>query len=178
MLTVDNLKLRAPEPEDVDFLFELENDQKLWHLSNTLTPFSRFDLEQFVLQTDKDIFKTKQARFMIVRETKTGLQLIGAIDLFDFDPIHHRAGLGIVITEEERKKGYAGKALDLIIDYSFKVLELHQLYCNIESTNTESISLFKKKGFALTGVKKDWNNRKGKWIDEHLFQLINESYDF
>jgi len=178
MLTVNNLKLRAPEPEDIDFLFELENDQKLWHLSNTLTPFSRFDLEQFVLQSDKDLFKTKQVRFMIVRETKSGSQLIGAIDLFDFDPIHHRAGLGIVITEKERKKGYAGKALDLIIDYSFNVLELHQLYCNIESTNTESIKLFSKKGFELTGVKKDWNKRKGKWVDEHFFQLIRGSEEF
>lgn len=178
MLTAENLSLRAPEPEDVDFLFKIENDQKLWHLSNTLTPFSRFDLEQFVLQSDKDIFQTKQARFMIVSELKSGARLIGAVDLFDFDPIHRRAGLGIVISEEERKKGYAGKAIDLIIEYAYNVLELHQLYCNIESTNEESIKLFTKKGFKITGVKKDWNKRKGKWVDELFLQLIRSSEEF
>lgn len=66
MLEKGNIMLRAPEPEDVDFLYQMENDNRLWHLSNTLTPFSRFDLEQYVLLQDKDLFSVKQARFIIV----------------------------------------------------------------------------------------------------------------
>jgi diamine N-acetyltransferase len=173
MLAKDNITLRAPEPEDIDFLFQLENDQRLWHLSNTLTPFSRFDLEQFVMLPDKDIFVAKQARFMIVSELKGNSLLVGTVDLFDFDPLHKRAGIGIVLVESERKKGIAGIALELIIEYAFNLLDLHQLYCNIEESNKDSFTLFEQKGFKLSGIKKDWNRRDGKWVSEHLLQLIN-----
>ena len=173
MLQKNNISLRAPEPQDLDFLFQMENDQKMWHLSNMLTPFSRFDLEQFIMLSDKDIFATKQARFIIEKMEENVNVQVGAVDLFDFEPQHKRAGVGIMVIEAERKQGIASKAIDLLVDYSFNILGLHQLFCNIEKTNPESIDLFKKKGFEIVGVKKDWNFRNNEWIDEYLLQLIN-----
>ena len=99
-----NLLLRAPEPADIDILFGWENDMRIWHLGNTLAPYSRFAIEQFVLNTDNDIFATKQLRLMIDWHTsETGLITIGSIDLFDFDPFHKRAGIGILIDEPYRE---------------------------------------------------------------------------
>lgn len=166
LLENDKIKLRALEPEDLDFLFEMENDTKLWHLSNTLNPFSRFDLEQYILLADKDIFKTKQLRFIIDENKKA----VGIVDLFDFEPLHKRAGVGIMIKNDEQKKGFATSALELLIDFSRNKLGLHQLYCNIESSNTVSLRLFEKNGFLITGTKKDWNNFEGNWIDELFLQ--------
>ena len=60
-----NLLLRAPEPSDIDIIFRWENDTTIWHLGNTLAPYSRFAIEQFVLNTDNDIFAAKQLRLMI-----------------------------------------------------------------------------------------------------------------
>ena len=162
--------MRAPEPEDLDFLFEMENDTKHWHLSNTLNPFSRFDLEQYILLADKDIFKTKQLRFIIDENRKA----VGIVDLFDFEPLHKRAGVGIMIKNDERNKGFATRALELLMEFSIKKLGLHQLYCNIESSNTVSLRLFEKNGFLQTGVKKEWNNFEGNWIDELFLQKIIE----
>jgi hypothetical protein len=34
------------------------------------------------------------------------------------------------------------------------------------------VALFKKKGFAFAGVKKQWNLRGSQWMDESIFQLI------
>jgi len=173
MLTKNNISLRTPEPQDLDFLFQMENDQKMWHLSNTLTPFSRFDLEQFIMLSDKDIFATKQARFIIEKEDNNGKLQMGAVDLFDFEPQHKRAGVGIMVIEGERNKGVAGATLDLIIDYAFTILGMHQLYCNIEETNEVSLQLFEKKGFKIVGTKKEWNLRNTEWVDEFLLQIIN-----
>jgi len=97
---------------------------------------------------------------------------IGAIDLFDFDPVHLRAGVGILIQEEFRKKGYASEALSLLIRYSFSILGLHQLYTNITPNNKASIRLFEKNGFIKCGIKKHWLNEGGKWLDELMFQLL------
>lgn len=173
-MTGPNLLLRAPEPADIDIIFRWENDTRIWHLGNTLAPYSRFAIEQFVLNTDNDIFVSKQLRLMIDwhsagEETRT----VGSIDLYDFDPFHKRAGIGILIDEPFRLKGFAYEALTLLVEYCFNTLNLHQLYCTIEQSNTESINLFTKAGFTSCGIRKDWLFRDGQWKNEMMFQLIN-----
>lgn len=170
-----NLLLRAPEPGDIDIIFRWENDTRIWHLSNTLAPYSRFAIEQFVLNTDKDIYALKQLRFMIDwHSAGLDIKTIGSIDLFDFDPYHKRAGIGILIDESSRRHGFASEALNLLIEYCFNMLHLHQVFCNIEKSNEESIRLFTKAGFVSCGVKKDWLLRDGQWTDEVMFQLIKK----
>lgn len=169
-----NLLLRAPEPTDIDTIFRWENDIRIWHLGNTLSPFSRFAIEQFVMNTDNDIFSSKQLRLMIDwHSSGDGTKTVGSIDLFDFDPLHKRAGIGILIDESSRKKGFASEALNLLVEYCFTILSLHQLYCNIEQNNIESIRLFTKAGFTNCGNKKEWLFRDGKWTDELMLQLIS-----
>lgn len=163
------ITLRAPELSDVDYLFNLENDTNYWHLSGTIMPFSRFDIEQYVMTADKDIYKMSQLRF-IIENTKE--KSLGVVDIFEFNPSHKRAGLGIIINEDDQKNGYAFEALDLVINYCSNYLHLHQLFCNIESDNIASLNLFKKAGFETCGTKKQWNFRNGNWIDEIMLQLI------
>lgn len=170
-----NLLLRAPEPADIDLIFRWENDSSIWHLGNTLTPYSRFAIEQFVLNTGNDIFTSKQLRLMIDwHSSGNGTTTVGSIDLFDFDPFHKRAGIGILIDEKYRRKGFALEALNLLIDYCFKTLNLHQVYCNIERSNKQSIRLFAKASFVRCGIKKEWLLNNGKWTDELMYQRINE----
>jgi len=165
-----NINLRPLEPEDLEFIYEIENDETIWHLSNTIVPFSRFIIKQYLENALKDIFEVKQLRLVI--EDKKNKPL-GLIDLFDFDFKNKRAGLGIVIKNEKDKyKGYGDEALKLLINYSFKKLGLNQLYCNISEENLPSINLFKKNGFLEVGLKKDWNYNNGKFNNEYLFQLI------
>ncbi|MEN8805550.1 MAG: GNAT family N-acetyltransferase, partial [Wenyingzhuangia sp.] len=78
-----NIKLRALELTDIDFLYDIENNDTYWGLSNTQTPFSRYTLEQYIKNAHLDIYEAKQIRFAI--ESKKG-QTIGMIDLFDFNP--------------------------------------------------------------------------------------------
>jgi len=170
-----NLLLRALEPSDVDILYKWENDTSIWHLSNALAPFSRFAIEQFILNSSKDIFEAKQLRMMIDWHSNGNKVLtVGSVDLFDFDPFHKRAGIGILIDESARGKGFATEAISLLVDYCFKTLRLHQLFCNIELSNKESIQLFTKTGFVECGHKKEWLQKDGHWTDELMFQRINE----
>ena len=171
-----NLLLRAPEPADIDIIFRWENDTRIWHLGNTLAPYSRFAIEQFVLNTDNDIYASKQLRLMIDWHSSGNENItIGSIDLYDFDPYHKRAGIGILIDEPFRRKGFALEALNLLIEYCFTTLNLHQLYCNIEHSNRVSLNLFNKAGFVACGSKKEWLFRDGQWTDELMFQLINRN---
>ena len=174
ILTGPVVHLRALEPADIDLLYKWENDPAIWILGNTFTPFSRFVLEQYILNSQNDIFSNKQLRLMIdLVKPGNSDPTLGSIDMFDFDPYHHRAGVGILITKDERGKGYASEALDLLKNYAFTVLGLHQLYCNIDAENFSSIALFNKHGFEQCGEKKDWIWNNGTWHNELLFQCFS-----
>ena len=66
--------------------------------------------------------------------------------------------------------------MDLLIEYAFTNLNLHQLYANISTENAASTALFTKFGFEKIGVKKDWTFVKGVYKDEAIFQLINTEW--
>jgi diamine N-acetyltransferase len=171
ILENNRVQLRAIEPEDLDILYQWENNPEIWHVSNTLAPFSKFTLKKYLEQAHQDIFEAKQLRLII--QKKTGNKAIGAIDLFDFDPIHKRAGVGILIGKEtDRKQGFASEALETLRIYAFGTLDLKQLYCNICEDNKESLTLFIKHGFIITGQKKDWIRKGEEWISEYFLQLI------
>jgi len=171
-LTGQNVFLRALEPEDLDFVFDIENDESIWNVSNTQTPFSRFLIRQYLENARQDIYEARQLRLAIAKQGSA--KTIGLIDLFDFDPRNHRAGIGIVIKDKSnREKGFGAEALELLIRYSFTHLGLRQLYANIDPDNVRSVALFTKFGFVLSGVKRCWNRVDGKYRDEAFYQLLN-----
>lgn len=166
----DTIALRRAEPEDADLIFRWENDRDIWRVSGTHAPYSRFQIEQFLL-SDNDLPSQKQLRLMIDL-TETG-QTIGCIDIYDYDAFNGRTGLGILIDKAFRQQGYAKATLELCITYLFRDLLLHQVYCSIDETNTESQKLFEGQGFALCGRRKDWIKTSEGFIDELEYQLVS-----
>lgn len=171
-LSGKDITLRALEPEDLDFLYRLENDPAIWEISGTLTPYSRKVLRQYLEVAHRDIYEVKQLRLAIVgNNTDTCL---GLIDLFDFDPRNMRAGVGIVISgEADRNKGYGSQALGLLCAYAFGVLGLRQLFAGVGADNTPSLSLFRGQGFEQTGLRRDWIRTATGFQDEVFMQKIN-----
>jgi diamine N-acetyltransferase len=172
MLTLkgDHIFLRALEPEDLDCIYAIENDETIWEISNTITPYSKFVIKQYLENAHKDIFEVKQLRLVICNLKK---EMLGLIDLFDFDIKHKRAGVGILVKEDSnRQQGYGKEALKLLISYANVHLNLHQLYCNISEENKASLSLFQKEGFEIIGLKKDWNYIHNSYKNEYLLQYI------
>ena len=166
----NKVKLRALEKEDLDLLFELENNPSVWEISGTITPYSRDVLKLYLDNAHRDIYDVKQLRLVICTLNNEAL---GLIDLFDFDPKNKRAGIGVLINDKgDRNKGIGTESLEILCRYAFKTLQLKQLYANILEENERSVHLFKKLGFELVGTKKDWIFSEGVFKSELLFQKI------
>lgn len=79
---VFQVKLRALEPEDIDLLFDWENNPENWAVTNTLAPFSRLILQSYLDNSHLDIYQTRQLRLMIdVLQPSHAAVTVGAIDL-------------------------------------------------------------------------------------------------
>ena len=170
-LQSERLQLRAPELGDLDFMFHVENDTRLWVVSACKVPFSRYLLQQYIETNSHDIYVDKQLRLMM--EHRESRELVGIIDVFDYNPADHRAEVGVVVDGAFRHLGYAREALMLLCDYVSSVLGMHQLYAYIDVTNEPSRHLFKQCGFEECALLKDWMRMGKSYRDVVMVQLLN-----
>lgn len=177
MLLQDNrIQLRAMEPEDCGAMYRWENDTSLWSLGDTTRPFSREALQGFITGASQDIYAARQVR-LIIAPRSSGVA-VGCVDLFDFDPLHRRAGVGILIYEPtDRQQGYAQAALRLVSEYAFRHLDMRQLWADIPVSNTASLRLFERAGFSGTTIKKAWARTPDgtAYEDTRFVQLFHQT---
>lgn len=171
LLSNNRILLRAPEPVDVDILYKWENDTTLWNAGVTYAPLSRKQLWDYINNYDGDIFTAKQLRFIIDLKDEKGFPIsIGTVDLFEFDAINSRCGIGILIADDYRRKGYGYDALSLVMEYCRLQLSLHQLYCTIAEDNKASRNLFEKAGFQTSGRLKSWLRTPPTYTSAYFLQ--------
>jgi diamine N-acetyltransferase len=166
----ENLLLRALEPDDLDDLYRWENDSELWKYGSTLAPYSKFALRDYLIDSMNDLVQRKQLRLVAV-DKKTG-RSIGTVDLYDYDPIHLRAGIGILLDAAYRNKGFGKEILGLIREYAFRVLHLNQLFAYIPESNISSIKLFAACGYEPCGLLKSWKKSADGFENVHVVQLL------
>ena len=163
-------RLRALEPEDLDAMYGWENDTDVWRASGTVAPFSRHVLSRLIDEQQFDIYATRQMRLVI--EDKASEEVVGAVDLFEFDPQNRRAGVGIIITPPHRRAGLAMDALMTVERYTHEYLHMHQLWCSVAADNKASLRLFEKAGYEECGRRREWILSADGATDEVLMQKI------
>lgn len=172
-LEKEGIKLRAPEPEDLEVMFKFENSTEVWEMSNTTGPYSRFQLKQYIEQSQNDLFADRQLRLMI--ENEAG-QVVGIMDVCYYDPLHNRAEVGIMVDKVYRRQGIGIKALSLLEKHCFHYLGIHQLFAYIAVGNLPCRRLFAACGYKESAVLKDWMHTwGGSYADVLIVQKINGS---
>ncbi|MCM1021514.1 MAG: GNAT family N-acetyltransferase [Muribaculum sp.] len=170
ILSNNRITFRALEPNDVDLLMSWENDSTQWPIGNTVAPFSRKALWDYIENYNPDIYQTQQLRLMIV-DNGTG-RAVGMVDLYDFDAHNRRCGVGILIGKEFRHCGYGMSTLEAIRDYVRNFLGLHQLWALIPTDNQHSLELFTKSGFKICGRLRSWLRRNNTYVDVYVLQAL------
>lgn len=165
---IDNLQLRALEPEDASLVFVWENDRSIWQHGHTHAPLSLHQIREYINGYNGDIFAAGQLRLMICMHT----QPVGMVDLYEIDPVNRRAGVGIMIAQEYRGQGMAKQTIHKLINYARHTLGLHQLWCVCAQSNLTAISAFKQCGFAINGRMRSWIRNGQSYEDAFFLQLI------
>lgn len=162
--------LRALEPEDLQFLYALENDPSIWGVSDTLAPVSRHALREYLAHAAADFHEVRQLR-LVIDSVDYG-HSVGVVDVFGFEPLHQRAAVGITIQGPDRGCGYAGQALELLKAHARDVLRLHQLHATVGAGNRASLRLFRVAGFRRVGTRRAWLRTASGWEDAVEWQCL------
>lgn len=181
------MRLRALEPEDIEFLYDMENDTSLWWVGAQTAPVSMYHLRDYIANNENDIFKDEQVRFVIeisseeyqgIAGNKTAERhvAIGLIDLFAFSPLHNRAELGIALHKDFHGFGLAQQAISMVADIARNIIHLNQIYAIVPASHAASIQMLEKSHFVCGGRLSKWLFDGKNYHDAKIMQLFLQKY--
>ena len=102
---------------------------------------------------------------------------VGAGFITGISPDHRRAEFGLYLAEESaRGKGVGGAAVYLLSAQAFDVMGLHKLGCEALAFNSAGIATYRKAGFSEEGLLREHIYREGRWVDVHLFAMLEQQW--
>ena len=106
-----------------------------------------------------------------------GDRLLGNISLNNVDHLDRCATLGVFIGDTENHgKGYGAEAIRLLLDYGFRVLNLHSIMLSVYEDNQGAMACYKKVGFKEMGRRRESHNRNGKLIDVVYMDILEHDF--
>ncbi len=159
------IELRALEPEDLELIYEIENDARLRPWSAGSTPCSRYAIRRYLETQQGDIYLDGQLRLVVTLDG----QPVGIADFTGFEPHHLRAEVGIVILSAYHRKGIAKTVLCQMARYATQTLHLHSLYAYVAQDNAAALGLFRSQGYTAVGTLQRWIEGE---TPATLFQLL------
>ncbi len=164
--------LTALEPEDLELLYAIENDAAQWCVGNANVPYSRYDLRDYILNQQHDIYADKQVRLVARLHPTLTHNAVGLVDLYNFSPEHSRAEVGFAILKGHQGRGHATEAVRLLVDYARTTLRLHSLYATVPASNAASLAVLRANGFTNEQPLKDWLRTTDGWQDAIFLQRL------
>lgn len=172
MILIDKeLKIRAIEECDTDGLLEMINDKSTedfvvgWSF-----PVSKANQIQWILSVKND---TRNVRLTVEAEEK----MVGFVSITDLDFKNRTANLNVKMRKNARGKGYAKRALKLLVAYCFEELNLNCLIAGVLEDNEASNGLFKSLGFSVDGILRSRVFKRDKYIGLVSYSYTREDYD-
>lgn len=167
----DRIFLRYPQMNDSAEFYEQSKSSLKFHAGFVNPPMLGNEFENFVERNDSD-----SNECFLICENETAV-IMGMINMSQiFYKSFRNAYLGYYLFAEFSGKGFMTEALELILDFAFRDLNLHRLEANIQPHNVSSINLVKRCGFTREGFSQKYLKIGGKWRDHERWAIIKENW--
>lgn len=169
VISSEYLRLRPLLKSDASLLYEWITDRSLVVLNSSFYPVSELDHESWF---ERVMTRRSDLVIFVIEDLKTGLA-VGSCQLLNINWLFRSAELQIRIGKKDfQGRGFGSKAVQLLVQFGFKDLNLHRIYLHVFSSNERAINVYKKNGFVQEGVLKDAAYIDGEWINVIVMGLI------
>jgi RimJ/RimL family protein N-acetyltransferase len=146
-------------------------------------PLSSAEVKKRYREIEKEMEETRNQFYFTIRRSAPGEsenqdRLLGFTRLSRVEWNHGIATLTLGIGDPgERRKGYGNDALNLILNYAFKELNLFRLNASIPGYNQAGLQLFKKAGFKEEARRREAYRWAGLRWDGIFLGLLKEDWE-
>ena len=164
------LRLRPLEEEDLNLLYEWENNSANWQYTNTLMPYSKHTLLEYIRSCKTDLLSQESLKLVIELNDGTA---VGTLDVFNIDHFSGRAELGVFLDSKYRGNGYATTAYNLFKDYAFNYLGWVNLYSIVSEENSPMHAVMQRAEFIKSATLRKWIRNARGYEDATLYSITN-----
>ncbi|ASS74561.1 hypothetical protein CIG75_05815 [Tumebacillus algifaecis] len=169
------VQLRAIRREDTEHILRLEQEfeSRLLQRPGVPYPVVEQDVEKFVSE-----ISSQNDRYTFGIETLDDQVFIGTCSIFRVELGHGNCWVSIMIGgPEHRGKGYGTEAMELLIDFIFRYINVHKIKLGVFSFNEQAIRSYEKNGFQVEGRMREELFREGKYHDMIYMGLLRREYE-
>lgn len=171
------VSLRLPHYDDVPYLKSWINNPRTAQYLTIYLPMTDEDEKKWVEKA-----RSKQSdhlAFVIdVHDMYLQRTPVGVISLEKVDRRNRTTSLGLFIGDESyRQKGVATTALNLILEYAFMTLNVHNVWLSVISGNKPAYDTYTKCGFIHDATLRDKHYRDGRYVGEIIMSILRTEWD-
>lgn len=157
--------------DDVEKYTEWLNDMEIGQFVTLSDTVLDIDKEGVLLRKLMD----EEHIFAIVEKDTN--KVIGNCGIHNVSQVHRNASLGIFIGEKTFwNQGIGTEATNLLLDFAFNILNLHNIYLSVMSYNKRAIRCYEKIGFKKIGVQREFMFVSGKYHDVYLYDMLASEF--
>lgn len=173
ILTSQRLVLRQISTNDVDAILSLRsNEQVMKYIPRPYLKTKEEALELIAMFDDKieNGIGINWGIYFLDEPEK----LLGIIGYYRMKPEHFRAEVGYMIFPEYHGKGIVSEALQKVVEYGFKEMQLHSIEAVLDPENKGSEKVLLKNGFVKEAHLIENEYYEGRFLDTLIYSLLNK----
>lgn len=171
-LTADGLVLRWITPEDAAGILALFSDTEVIRYTAIDWMESEADSRRFIAEAHELFAAGTRYQWGL----EIGGRLAGACALAEIDRTHRRASIGFSLARAFWGRRIMSRAVPPLLDFGFRVLDLHRIEADADPRNTASIRLLERLGFVREGHLRERYFQLGEAQDAIVFGLLREEW--
>ncbi len=168
VLETERLTLRELNLEDAKAIFSLRTSKEVNKFITRNTPKNLSEARAFIDQVSNLIIDSKSVFWGI--ESKHNNELIGTIGLHNIESANDYAEIGYELNPNYQQKGFMSEALQEVVRFSFKNLELKTIESFTHKDNNASTALLEKYNFVFQTERKD-----DDFDNNRIYKITNEN---
>lgn len=176
VLESNNLILKKIEKEDVQEVFEIYNNDKVFEFCGILPKHNIETVSKMIGHFERDYNKKSRIKLGIFLKNENN-KLIGIIEAMDFNQKVNMVTIGYFLAEEYWGKGIASEAVSILIKFLFENVDINRIQAEVMLANKASKRVLLKNGFIKEGLLRQaafWSGRG--IVDLEIFSILRRDY--
>ena len=128
-------------------------------------------LDKYISSYQKDDYY----RWAIVEKGSSAC--IGQVAIFLVDSKNHFGEIEYCVSREFQRKGYCSEAVQAVIEYAFRNINLHKMQVCHKENNPASMGVIKKCGFVYEGTLRDYFFMDGKYVSRLYYSMLRSEWE-
>ena len=176
-IATDEIVLRKIVPGDLDSLFAIYSNERLFLHSPNMLKKNKPTVENMIGHFERDFHKGKEI-FLGISASDSRDMVVGVAEIFDYDRDVNMVTIGYRLNEQFWGQGLATKAVKALTRYLFAEVGINRIQAFVMPENEKSLHVLRRSGFVEEGIIRQGHIWKGKGlVDLVLFSLLKADCD-